>query len=360
MWCLAVVVLILRLLATWINGIEVEQVPCYFIFGDSLFDNGNNNDLPTKAKANFPPYGIDFPGGQTGRFSNGRNMGDVIAELLGFENHIPPFASARSEDILKGVNYASGGAGIKDETARINLGYVISMNKQLQNHRVTTSRIESKFKNRETAKKYLKKCIYTVGMGNNDYINNYFLPQFYPTSSLFTPEQYATLLLRQYSRQLKTLYNLGARKIALFGLGLIGCTPGSIAMYGASNGSVCVDFINIAVQIFNTKLVLLVDELNKKLQDANFIYVNIFGISSTPAPGITVDSPCCEVGNLTESNGALTCTPFGTTCPNRAEFIFWDATHPTEVANVALAGRSYIAKVPSDTYPIDIRRLAQL
>ena len=37
------------------------QVPCYFIFGDSLSDSGNNNLLVTKAKANFKPYGIDFP-----------------------------------------------------------------------------------------------------------------------------------------------------------------------------------------------------------------------------------------------------------------------------------------------------------
>lgn len=54
-------------------------VPCYFIFGDSLYDAGNNNNLNTKAKANYLPYGIDFPGGKpTGRFSNGRNFVDKI------------------------------------------------------------------------------------------------------------------------------------------------------------------------------------------------------------------------------------------------------------------------------------------
>lgn len=54
------------------------QVPCLFIFGDSLFDNGNNNDLLTTAKANYPPYGIDFPDGPTGRFTNGRNVADFL------------------------------------------------------------------------------------------------------------------------------------------------------------------------------------------------------------------------------------------------------------------------------------------
>ena len=57
------------------------QVPCYFIFGDSLSDSGNNNLLVTKAKANFKPYGIDFPLGPTGRFTNGRTIVDFICKL---------------------------------------------------------------------------------------------------------------------------------------------------------------------------------------------------------------------------------------------------------------------------------------
>ena len=30
------------------------------------------------AKVNYQPYGIDFPAGPTGRFTNGRNIGDII------------------------------------------------------------------------------------------------------------------------------------------------------------------------------------------------------------------------------------------------------------------------------------------
>ncbi|KAK3001105.1 hypothetical protein RJ639_021431 [Escallonia herrerae] len=48
------------------------QVPCFFIFGDSLVDNGNNNIVPL-ARANYRPYGIDFPAGPIGRFSNVNN-----------------------------------------------------------------------------------------------------------------------------------------------------------------------------------------------------------------------------------------------------------------------------------------------
>lgn len=60
-------------------GVSAEpQVPCFFIFGDSLADNGNNNKLPTVAKVNYLPYGIDFPDGPTGRFTNGRTTVDIL------------------------------------------------------------------------------------------------------------------------------------------------------------------------------------------------------------------------------------------------------------------------------------------
>jgi len=55
-----------------------QQVPCFFIFGDSLVDNGNNNGILTLARANYRPYGIDFPGGATGRFTNGRTYVDAL------------------------------------------------------------------------------------------------------------------------------------------------------------------------------------------------------------------------------------------------------------------------------------------
>jgi hypothetical protein len=75
MWYV-VCILLLTFVQSPVHG--EQQVPCYFIFGDSLVDNGNNNGLATMAKANYPPYGIDFPNGPTGRFCNGRTMADFI------------------------------------------------------------------------------------------------------------------------------------------------------------------------------------------------------------------------------------------------------------------------------------------
>jgi hypothetical protein len=43
----------------------------------------------------------------------------ITAQNLGFNESIPPFATATGEEILKGVNYASGSAGIRIETGKI-------------------------------------------------------------------------------------------------------------------------------------------------------------------------------------------------------------------------------------------------
>ncbi|EXB58269.1 GDSL esterase/lipase [Morus notabilis] len=264
-----------------INGVNGDpRVPCFFIFGDSLADSGNNNQLDTLAKVNYKPYGIDFPRGTpTGRFTNGRTTADILGQLLGFSDFIPPFATARGDVILRGVNYASGAAGIRDESGQ-QLGERISMDGQLKNHEVTVSQMIEMLGNRDSAQKYLTKCLYYVGMGSNDYLNNYFVPRFYPTSNLYTPDQYAQVLIEQYRDQIMRLYNYGARKVVLTGLGPIGCTPYAISSF-STNGFACVDKINDAIQLFNKKLIALVDQLNKSFTDAKFIYVNPFGILGT-------------------------------------------------------------------------------
>ncbi|KAK2653518.1 hypothetical protein Ddye_013374, partial [Dipteronia dyeriana] len=71
-----------------------------------------------------------------------------------------------------------------------------------------------------------------------------------------------------------------ARKVAVFGIGAIGCTPGMIAMYG-TNGSLCIDFINNAVQLFNAKLLPLVEDFNKNMLNSTFIFVDSYQIALT-------------------------------------------------------------------------------
>ncbi|KAK1424875.1 hypothetical protein QVD17_20216 [Tagetes erecta] len=352
------IIIILKLVSFEVNG--DPQVPCYFIFGDSLVDNGNNNGIASLARANYLPYGIDFPDGPTGRFSNGKTVVDTVAELLGFDDYIPPYANARGRDILNGVNYASAAAGIRDETGQ-QLGARISFGGQVNNYKNTVSQVVSILGDEASAANYLRQCIYSVGLGSNDYLNNYFMPNYYASSRQFTPEQYASVLIQQYSEHLRELYNYGARKFVLNGIGQIGCSPNALAQ-NSQDGFTCDERINSANKLFNNQLISLVDNLNRDLQDAKFIYINNYDIfqdfiNNPQSYGFTVtNAGCCGVGR---NNGQITCLPGQTPCQNRDEHIFWDAFHPTEAANVIIGRRSYNGQ-SSDAYPMDINQLAQL
>uniref|UniRef100_A0A1J3EVX5 GDSL esterase/lipase n=1 Tax=Noccaea caerulescens TaxID=107243 RepID=A0A1J3EVX5_NOCCA len=359
-WCLVyVLVLVLGL------GYKVKAepiVPCYFIFGDSLVDNGNNNGLVSVARADYYPYGIDLDSGRpTGRFSNGKTTVDQIATQLGFDNYIPAYSDVSGQQILQGVNYASAAAGIREETGQ-QLGQRITFSGQVRNHLNTVSQVVQILGDENAAADYLKQCIYSVGLGSNDYLNNYFMPQFYPTSRQYSPEAYADDLISRYSNQLNALYNYGARKFALVGVGAIGCSPNALAQ-GSPDGTTCVERFNLPNRIFNSKLRSMVHQLNNDLPDAKFTYINAYGvfqeiIANPSAYGFRVtNAACCGIGR---NRGQLTCLPGQPPCPNRDEYVFWDAFHPTDKANTLIAQRSFNARSSSDVDPIDISTLARL
>ncbi|RRT68456.1 hypothetical protein B296_00021904 [Ensete ventricosum] len=111
----AVVVTILAVLGGCSSPSEAARA--FFVFGDSLVDNGNNNYLATTARADAPPYGIDSPSHRpSGRFSNGRNIPDLIS-WLGAETTLPYLSpELRGEKLLVGANFASAGIGILNDT----------------------------------------------------------------------------------------------------------------------------------------------------------------------------------------------------------------------------------------------------
>jgi phospholipase/lecithinase/hemolysin len=226
---------------------------------------------------------------------------------------------------------------------------------QLQNHQTAVSRIASILGNKDAAKNHLNKCLYTVAIGDNDYIGNYFLPLLYNTSSRYSPEQFATKLIQKFTLQLTTLYNLGARKIAVFGIPPLDCSPS--ATKASRSAGKCVEERTHSISIFNSRLRQLVDGLNKNLTNSKFMSVNTYGISRSSLSRFKVtDAACCKVE---ERVGITTCIPHGRSCDNRNEYMWWDAVHQTEAAYKIIAERAYKSQSPSDTYPVDISRLVR-
>ncbi|CAN1233861.1 GDSL esterase/lipase At5g33370 [Linum perenne] len=113
-WLAVVLVLALVL------GPQVSDAArAFFVFGDSLVDNGNNNYLATTARADSPPYGIDYPTHRaTGRFSNGFNIPDLLSQAIGASEPTLPYLSPalNGQRLLVGANFASAGIGILNDT----------------------------------------------------------------------------------------------------------------------------------------------------------------------------------------------------------------------------------------------------
>ncbi|CAN0853650.1 GDSL esterase/lipase At1g29670 [Linum grandiflorum] len=320
------------------------EVPCYFIFGDSLFDNGNNNNLDTLTKSNYPPYGIAFPAGPTGRFTNGRTTADIVGELMGFKSFIPSFASnPNRSELLVGVNYASASAGILFESGK-QMGDNVEMDKQISNHGVTLSSITDILGSQKAAYDHLAKCFYISNMGNNDYINNYLLPQSSDIREKYNPDQFAALLVEKYSVQIKSMYNLGARKVGLVGVSPVGCTPSAIAASGGTGGLFCDDSANRVVEPFNVRLRALVDRFNVDFPDAKFVYLDSTTASTLAGLAFPIRTvPCCEVSAITGL-----CIRDSVPCPVlvRHLYLFWDAFHPVEASNRLVASIFYGAIKP--------------
>ncbi|KAG8660742.1 hypothetical protein MANES_02G189200v8 [Manihot esculenta] len=256
------------------GGVDDENIHGMFVFGSSLVDNGNNNFLQnSRAKANYLPYGIDFPFGPSGRFTNGKNVIDLLCDQLHLPL-IPAFAdpSTRGRRIIHGVNFASGASGILDDTGSL-AGEVISLNQQMRNfEEVTLPELEIEMGMQ--TRKLLRKYLFVVGTGGNDYSFNYFLRPFNETVSL---QVFTANLTDSLSKQLEKLYNLGGRKFVLMSVNPIGCYPMVKAIQGARNGS-CNEALNSAAHLFNAHLKSLVDATKPKLPGSDLVFINSYKI----------------------------------------------------------------------------------
>lgn len=76
----------------------------------------------------------------------------------------------------------------------------MSMNQQVESFATTVQQLRRYL--RGDFSTYLSKCIFNSGLGSNDYLNNYFMTDYYSTSSRYTPKAYAASLIQDYSRQL--------------------------------------------------------------------------------------------------------------------------------------------------------------
>ncbi|XP_049380922.1 GDSL esterase/lipase At1g29670-like [Solanum stenotomum] len=341
---------------------QSTKIKGMFIFGSSLVDNGNNNFIEKcKAKANYLPYGVDYVKGPTGRFTNGKNVIDLLGEHVKL-GPIPTFKdpTTKGNAILQGVDFASGGSGILDETGVVS-GEVMGMNEQIRNlESVTIPELEKQLgcKSNEALSNYL----FVVGTGGNDFSLNYFLK--FPFNNSTLPG-FISKLITGLSQQLQKLYDLGGRKFVVMSLYPNGCSPMVRARLPIPTPHDCVQTINVPLGLYNTNLRSLLDYMMQKMPDSKFVYVDVFNIIRniirTPSQfGIdNVRDPCCEVLTIKEGGNSTLCKNGGQACSNRNKFVWFDGLHPTEAVNVVLANKAFNSELNSEVYPTNVKKLIE-
>ncbi|KAL3839732.1 hypothetical protein ACJIZ3_024323 [Penstemon smallii] len=253
-------------------------VPALCIFGDSVVDVGNNNNLLTLIKANFPPYGRDFITHKpTGRFCNGKLATDFTAEYLGFDSYPPAYLSqdARGRNILQGVNFASAASGYYDITAQ--LYRAVTLTQQLAYYKDWQNKVN--------------------------------------------------------------LYTLGARRIGVTNLPPTGCLPAAITLFGSGSNQ-CVVRLNRDAISFNKKLNATSQYLKTKLPELKLVVFDIYNplldmiLKPTDNGFFESRKGCCGTGTI-ETSFLCNARSIGT-CSNATQYVFWDGFHPSQSANEKL------------------------
>ncbi|KAH6786379.1 GDSL-like Lipase/Acylhydrolase superfamily protein [Perilla frutescens var. hirtella] len=336
---------------------ETSSVAATYVFGDSLVDVGNNNYLSLSLiKADIPYNGVDYPSKKaTGRFSNGKNAADFLSEQLGLAT-APPYLSQPDSVFVKGVSFASGGAGIFNTTDQSLLKGTIPLPHQVGYFSTVRQRLVKEMGS-SAVQEHLSKSLFPVVIGNNDIIN------YFNTGSdmqkKYTPQQYVTLMVSNLKELLKGIYGLGARRFLLVGLPPIGCAPKQ--RYTSATNE-CNEEVNNWSKKFNEEVRQMLPELQVELKDFRYSYFDTYSVfvDFIENPAIygfnETKAACCGLGKL---RAKLPCTPLALYCSDRNSHVFWDVYHPTEAA-----ARIFISKLfdGSGDYvsPITVKQLISM
>ncbi|VAI16685.1 unnamed protein product [Triticum turgidum subsp. durum] len=257
------------------------KVPAIIVFGDSSVDTGNNNFIPTIARSNFWPYGLDFADGHpTGRFSNGRLATDFISEAFGLPASIPAYL---------------------DTTLTI-------------------------------GEEIIREALYIWSIGTNDFIENYYnLPE---RRMQYTAAEYEAYLLGLAESSIRAVHALGGRKMDFTGLTPMGCLPAE-RMGNRGDPGQCNEEYNAVARSFNAKLKqAVVPKLNKELPGLHLVYADTYDVLDAvvrkPADyGFEhAERGCCGTGMF--EAGYFCSLSTSLLCTNPNKYVFFDAIHPTE------------------------------
>lgn len=265
-----------------------QQFNQYFIFGDSLVDNGNLYRLTGNQFPTSPPY-------FQGRFSNG----PVWSEILGAELKIVPASS---------INFAVGGStsGNTNSLSGLLGAQLPSLPFQINQFVTSQGAIDPN-------------TLFAISIGANDYLAR-------PLILRATDSQ---VVVNNISTTVNTLIDKGARNIIVSNLPTLGSTPQEQALGTASTST------NLTLE-HNQNLNIALGTIARSRKDVNIIPLDVNAVFTE----VTANPDRFGLTNVSEPCFNRTA---GTLCSNPNQYLFWDELHPTTRGHELIA--QYAASV---------------
>ncbi|AEE33032.1 GDSL-motif lipase 3 [Arabidopsis thaliana] len=339
------------------NNNLVTNQAALFVFGDSLFDAGNNNYINTVSsfRSNIWPYGqtnFKFP---TGRLSDGPEK----AWLPSIPPNLQP--NNGNNQFTYGVSFASAGAGALAESF---LGMVINLGTQLNNFKDVEKSLRSELGDAET-KRVFSRAVYLFHIGANDY--------FYPfsaNSSTFksnSKEKFVDFVIGNITFVIEEVYKMGGRKFGFLNVGPYECSPNSLIRDRTKIGS-CFKPVAELIDMHNKKFPDVLRRLQRQLSGFRYALHDYHTslserINSPSKYGFKEGKKaCCGSGPL---RGINTCgnrigpsQGYGL-CENVTDYLFYDSSHLTEKAHRQIAELIWNGP-PNVTRPYNLKALFEL
>ncbi|KAE7998999.1 hypothetical protein FH972_003487 [Carpinus fangiana] len=326
-----------------------------FVFGDSLFDAGNNQYLNGSMEGGGAiswPYGETFFKHPAGRLSDGRLVPDFIAQFAKLPL-LPPYLQPIEHRFTDGANFASAGGGVLVQTHP----GTINLPTQLSYFKTVVKSLRQKLGDVE-AKKVLMRAVYLFSVGGNDYFSFYTQN---PNVTQSYRRQYVGMVIGNLTSVLKEIYGLGGRKIAFQNAGPLGCVPTMKAM-NPQLGSECAEEPSALARLHNRALANALKKLESNLPGFKYSIFDYYNeledrIKNPSKYGFkNGNSACCGSGAFRGRNCGKNGTEPYELCSDPSEYVWFDGAHTTETANRQLAELIW-SGTPNVSGPCNMKQL---
>ncbi|KAJ4780118.1 GDSL esterase/lipase [Rhynchospora pubera] len=298
-----------------------------FVLGDSTANCRDNSRYATLLWLNF-----SLPSCSNRLFS------DLIAEKMGLVRPPPYYTLQGSSSVGTSMwNFGTPQGTILSSTNSFSPS---TLSRQVR-HVAEVIQILQLGYGAISSRQMVSSALFLLSFGTDDYLRILRRQSEISSNPKYQRHKLGPLLVSHMVRAVKDLYNADARRIAVVGVGPIGCAPSYLQDRSSKFDSQhCVGEVNDLIAGYNAKLETRLERLRSELPDAEIVFCDVYKgildiISNPKIYGFeNVRDPCCSVGPLSSA-------PCKTACVEPHRHVWWDSYSNTEVVNSLLADWSW-------------------